>query len=89
MSWFRQTTTAAQVLQDAGIKLSSVYTSGGLRPREHVVVERLCEDRRVDQTDDVLARAQASGIDHGLQPRHLQRRPGQPSRRSGYAAWPE
>jgi len=39
-----------------------------LRLLEHVVVERLLEDRRVDQADDVLEGAQAGGIDHGLRP---------------------
>jgi hypothetical protein len=37
-----------------------------LPPLEHVVVERSLEDRRVDQTDDVLKGAQAGGLDHGL-----------------------
>jgi hypothetical protein len=37
-----------------------------LRLLEHVVVERLLEDRRVDQADDVLKGAQAGDLDHGL-----------------------
>jgi hypothetical protein len=35
---------------------------------KHVVVERLLEDRRIDQIGDVLERAQVGGIDHRLHP---------------------
>jgi hypothetical protein len=38
-----------------------------LRVPEQVVIECLLEDRWVDQTDDVVDRLQAGGIDHGLQ----------------------
>jgi len=39
-----------------------------LHLRERVVVERLHEDGRVDQAEDVLAGTQVGGIDHRLHP---------------------